>query len=227
MAALLLAWGNGATGPALAQEAGSHIVRPGPAQGPSGGLGAADSGRMALPAYAACLVEHDRAEIERVIARFPDEKEQTALWRLADADCLSSGELTMTDQLLRGALYAELYRRSYAYHAPSIAGASIDWWADTAAQEPAAANNFVALRQFAECLVQKHPEESRQLMLVPPRSRREDEALGAMTPDMGPCLVAGAELKFSKPVLEGLIAEALYRLSVKGAAAAGTSHASK
>ena len=182
---------------------------------------------MALPAFAACLVEHDQPEIERVIARFPDEKEHKALWRLADADCLSSGELTMTDQLLRGALYAELYRRSYSYHAPSISGAGIDWWADTTGQPDGDANNYVALRQFAECLVLKHPEESRQLMLVPPRSHREDEALGAMVPDMGPCLVAGVELKFSKPVVEGLIAEALYRLSVRGAAASAATHASQ
>lgn len=226
IAAFLLNCPNGAPAQ-LEAPTGSNIVRPGPARGPAGAASATDSGLVALPAFAACMIDHDQPAIERVIASFPDEREEKALWRLADSDCLSQGELRSTSRLLRGALYAELYRRSFSSRAPSLVSTSIDWVADAKGQLEAAAANYIALGQFAECLVLKHPEESRQLMLVPPRSQRESDALRAMMPDMGPCLAAGVEIKLSKPVVEALLAEALYRLSVKGAAATGATHASK
>jgi hypothetical protein len=223
IAAFLLSWSSGAAAQ-LEAPTGSNIVRPGPARGPAGAASATDSGLVVLPGFAACMIDHDRSAIERIIAGFPDEKEYRALRLLADSDCLSLGELQSTVRLLRGALYAELYRLSFASHAPSLAGASIDWPSDAKGQPEGDAATYVALGQFAECLVLKHPEESRQLMLVPPRSKRESDALGAMMPDMGPCLAAGVQIKLSKPVVEALIAEALYRLSVK--AAAGVTHAS-
>jgi hypothetical protein len=205
---------------------GSNILRARPAEAPDT-LGTAEAGRVALPEFAACLVDHDRPDVERIIAGFPDDKQSKALNRLAGDECLASGELTVTDRLLRGALYAELYRRSFTDRAPSIADATVDWSTDAAGQPAEEAGLYVALRQFAQCLVQKHSGESRQLMFVPPRSHREDDALRAMTPDMAPCLVQGAQIRFSKDVLEGLIAEVLYRLSVVGARVSATTPARK
>lgn len=191
-------------------------------QGPAGGLSAEDDLRKMLPAYAACLVEHDRPDVERILARFPDAANDKALGNLDLRDCLYNVEITISNVTLRGALYAELYRRTYRERQPDLHGVSIDWWAVAAGQDKDRANNYVGLRQFAECLVQKHPQESRALMLVPPRSKREEDAVRTMVPDMGACLAAGSEVHLNIELIEALVAEALYRLSAKAAAATAT-----
>ena len=67
------------------------------------------------------------------------------------------------------------------------------------------------LLTFTGCLVRKKPDLTRELVLAPVGSKQEQAALAQLTPFLSGCTYQGVTLRFTRPMLYGLIAEALYR----------------
>jgi len=73
---------------------------------------------------------------------------------------------------------------------------------------------------FGDCVATLDPAETRAFVLARPATAAENEAVAKLGASFGRCLAPGNEAKFSKTVLQGALAEALYRRSAASAASA-------
>ena len=69
----------------------------------------------------------------------------------------------------------------------------------------------VFLRQLGDCVIREKPAEAHAFVLALPYSDEESEALNGLMPALALCTPEGQTLKFSRPMLRGAIAEALYK----------------
>lgn len=69
----------------------------------------------------------------------------------------------------------------------------------------------VFLRQLSDCVIREKPVESHALIAARPYSKAETTALEAVMPALAACMPEGHTMKFSRPMLRGAIAEALYK----------------
>jgi hypothetical protein len=214
---------------AAAQDTGSIIPSRGRPASPEGGEDSAEAQRI-LVVFSRCVVLRNRRGVERFLALIPGSPDWSrAGARIATSDCLYNGQLRFQPPMFRGALYEALYRIDFrARPIPDLAAApAVDYaGADTASLNETQ-RGWVALQSFADCVVRAAPSAARALVLSGIGASEERRAFALVTPALGPCLVAGVELRFSRPVLRGLISESLYRLTaaaVRGSSAAsGTS----
>ncbi len=201
---------------ANAQDTGS-LIRKAPAQIPSGGaLDPADRGRLAMYRYAECVFGRGKKSVEAYLNTFPGSKEAHLIAnRLADDDCLSSGEMRFNEPLFRGSVYDLLYKDRFKKTGPSdfVEVAPIDYTIGKAAED-GGADTKIALRKVADCTVRKSPTVARQLVLSMIATRAETDAFNQMIPHMSACVTKDVTLKFSKSVFRGAVGEVLYRLSV-------------
>jgi hypothetical protein len=181
--------------------------------------------RRVLNDYATCLVKESERRVHEFLITFPGTAEARKIGAdIAESDCLYTGQLRFQPSLFRGSLYEALYSRDFAQKA------TIDFTAapalDYSVGKPSgdeAADGQVAIRNFADCVIRADPANARALTLSKVSSSEESRAFEALKPELSGCLTTGIELTFSKPVLRGLVAETLYRLTAASAAAAGQS----
>lgn len=209
---------GGLAAPSLAQweaETGSHIQKPAPADIPTNAMSEADRSRVAIMAFGQCVVLSQRSAVERVLALPPfDKATNRKLANLATSDCLRNGEISMPEAIMRGAVYRALYVADFGKAQPALPPAPIDYWQDVGGvSADAAAQEYVGLHQFGDCVVRRDPEHSRKFILSTVGSNGENAALAALVPELGPCVSAGSKLTFSKIMLTSALAEALYRES--------------
>lgn len=215
----------------LAQETGTHIRSAPRAEIPSAtNMSAVDKGRATLGLFAACIVDRTPGRARAYIGIFPGtEASSKAAKALATAECFVANGgceafMGFDERLLRGAIFAAFYRKTFKKKELQLDEVKTDYWPDTVGQVSASANEYVALRQFSDCVVHKDAPLSRALILAPVASDRERAALAALKPYFGPCMVEGLKVEFSKAMLFGLIAESLYRTSMAAAKASGEMH---
>ncbi|QDX27982.1 hypothetical protein FPZ54_19500 [Sphingomonas suaedae] len=111
---------------------------------------------------------------------------------------------------LRGALFVALYRAQFATRDPGISEAppvSVDGTGAPLARQ----QWFAAAYRFANCVTRSASNEARLVVLSPAGSKASLDAFQAMNDRMANCLGAGQQFAVSRPVLTGLLAEALYR----------------
>lgn len=188
------------------------------------GLGSADRARAMMVAYGECVVRLSRGTVERALAASPVGSQGRAVVdRIAYSECPRYGGLSSNPALMRGALFAALYRADFGAAAPAIADMRLDYSKDVGGTDTAERRQYVGLRQFAECVVRADPASSRAFVLAPVGSHEDKAAFAALGAHFAPCLTKGVELTFSKTVLAGLVAETLYRQSLAGAEMAAAS----
>lgn len=175
--------------------------------------------------YAACIVRRRRDGVVRFLAEPSGTDESRRLGdRIAIDDCLVDGELRFNASLFRGALYEALYKKDYSARPlpASFAGVPpIRYSAKDPATLTGRARSWLALNEFADCVVRATPGAVRALIASEVTSAAEAAAFRQVQPALGGCLTSGVELSFSRPVLRGLIAESLYRLTAAASAPAG------
>jgi hypothetical protein len=202
--------------PARAQEIGSLVKKYEPAEIPeTTKLNPADDARVAFDAYAACVIRYNPGKVRAALQLAIDDPAYTRM--LADAavdDCLMSGEIRFSMDRLRGALYTALYRSQFAHMAVPLGENPLFPYSAVLTSGSKEVQQHALLVAFADCVVRKNPSESRALVLGPTAKRQEAVALEGLTPILGTCMPQGATVHFSKAMLYGLIAEALYRESV-------------
>ena len=188
------------------------------------GLGSVDRARATMIAYGECAIRLNRGSVEQALAASPvGSTGRAVLDHIAYSECPHFGGLSANAMLMRGALFSALYRTDFAAAAPPLADMRLNYANDVGGTGTAERQQYVGLRQFAECVVRADPFSSRAFVLAPVGSAADRSAFVALASRFNPCLTKGVELTFSKTVLAGLIAETLYRQSLVGAEMAAAS----
>jgi hypothetical protein len=169
-----------------------------------------------LSMFSRCAVMRNRAGVRRFLQLIPGSNNwSNAGSRVATRDCRLDPNLRFQPTIYRGALYEALYKAEYASRPlPDIAAAPAVNYADA---RPSSLNApqqaWLALQSFGDCVVRAAPAAARTLVMTDVTTPPEGQAFGALMPSLGPCLPGGMELRFSRPVLRGLVSESLYRLT--------------
>ena len=210
----------GAT-PVLAQhpvemETGSHIPVPERARIPDDlHVSNVDRSRLVMSQFARCAVARNPAGVQRALRLPFGDSYEHAVSKLATEECLDSGMMKFKATLFRGALFAELYRsRDYAqkHDQPwKVSFDKISFDQEQLAKPGQEAAQWRLLMIFGNCVVGHDEANARTAIMQPTASALEEAALRALGPSFNACLPVGTTLTFSKPIIEGVLAEVLYR----------------
>lgn len=176
--------------------------------------------------FTQCLVSKDRPVAELLLKLPPlDPKSVAPFLKISSHPCHPKNTVTVIGPtFFRGGFYAALYKVDFAGAPGGIGATPIDFTTDVRGDTTLRAKQYVALRQFADCAVRREPAAARALVMAALESEAENQAFGALRPVLNSCMGEGASLAFSRAILIGLVAEALYREAQAAAAdvAAGT-----
>lgn len=189
-----------------------HIVGASPAEiSDKRSLSDMDRGRIAGAEFARCVAKRLPKRVDAALALPTAEAYQGAMAKLATNDCLANGKLRFNGGVLRGALFVELVRERSDAEARGSAWTRPFVPLDVKAQVERPEIQQAFLLRFADCVVRRSPEAARNVVLLPTASAAQEAALKQLRPDLGPCFPAGMTAKISKAMLEGALAEVLYR----------------
>ncbi len=178
-----------------------------------------DRARIALNAYAQCLVRYDRRQVEHALAAsVASAPSQAAMRGVAYDGCLFEGMLAIPVPVFRGALFGALYRRDYGPTSGGIGPRPLDFSQDGADVGEADGRRYVGLHRFADCVMRGAPSDVRTALFATPASTTEATTLSGLSPAMSNCVVAGLKLSFTRTMLIGLLAEVAYREARSAAA---------
>lgn len=157
---------------------------------------------------AACGVRN-KASLAESYAAQPGPAADNAYDRLLDG-CLRNGAPPLDPRLVRGSIYEAMYERDFASGGARTFDSVPPLAMPTQGTNPAFEG---ALLRFGECVVRAAPADARALLASEPGGGDETSAIAALNPRLSPCMTSGLTVTFSAPVLRGVIAEALYKLS--------------
>ena len=175
----------------------------------------AGEAQRVMKEYGACIVKKARRRAEAALTTFPNSKEfGQAMVKLASSECLMTGELRFKPILLRGSLFEALYNADFGSRPVDVTAVpAIDYFAGAEERESPGVRRQVAIRQFADCISRANPAGVHALILSRVGSDGETDGFRQVMPTASQCLTEGVELKLSRPILRGLVAETMYRLS--------------
>ncbi|HEY0027491.1 MAG TPA: hypothetical protein VGC35_06445 [Allosphingosinicella sp.] len=166
--------------------------------------------------FAECTLRRGRGSVERYLAAPIGGSEEAKLRkRILVDDCLGAGSLTLPLEVIRGALFEQLYLADFktAPVADLSAVPAIDYTIGYAQPIAPQASNGIALARFGDCVARTDPGNARSMLVNVPDSRGETAALQALKSRLGGCIPQGQKISFSRSVLRASIAEGLYRLA--------------
>jgi hypothetical protein len=198
-----------------AQETGSLIKRK-PAQIDSRDK---DATRKTLEIFSTCVLERAYGRAIKMVDMRIDVPEYVKQMNSISSgydDCLSGGDLSISNGLFRGGLFRALYMREFRLDgpvnfAPELATGYQDRYPQPYTDE---ARSSIAMMNFAECVSRADGANVRLLVGSVAGSSVETSAIQALAPKLGPCIAQGNQIRFSKPILKGALAEGIYRLSI-------------
>lgn len=204
--------------PSLAQrqleaETGSRIGIPERARIPTSlKLTDGQAAQITMNRFMTCVVQRSRKQAERFVALPPESAETSTMARsLATSECLHEGELRFQSRLMRGGAYQALYRADYGVAVP--ANLATRATVRPPAGQGAAAEQYGALLNVGDCVARVNAIATHDLLLSDPAAAAEATAISKLMPSLSACMPQGVTLRFSKPVLRGVLAEAAYRLA--------------
>lgn len=177
---------------------------------------------QAMADFARCVVSHRqrRQRAEQFLRTLPgDPTFQGAATNLSTSGCVptvAEGQTRMRFQpdLLRASLFSALYQRDYG-RAPAADLRAVpplviaDEFNGPTASVP---DSLVFTRTVSDCVARANAPAVHALLLTRISSREEQPALERVRPAVAQCLPAGRELRFSRSMLRGFLAEAMYKL---------------
>jgi hypothetical protein len=170
--------------------------------------------RVVMAQYSSCAVKTAKSQVERLLTLSPDSKQAKALeGHLLTNACPKFEMLSFDRTLLRGSLYRALYQRDFSAQAGPLSATPIDFAKDRTDPAQPAARQYIAMRKFAQCVIQSDADKARAFVLKPVESAEEKAALGALKPVLASCLQDGASVSLTKTMLSAALSEVLYRLS--------------
>ena len=174
--------------------------------------------RRTMREFGTCSVARAPGSAERFVGLPVDSPDAARfLPSVASPDCLGDGELHIPRPIIRGSLFEALYVRRFHRSGPvTFAGAApIDYAAGYSPPYSPAAANAIGMGQLGDCVVRADGEDAKTLILAIPATAEEDGAIAGLTAHLGPCVVKGQRITFSRSIIRAAIAEGLYRLSLQ------------
>lgn len=194
-------------GIALASSAGTALAGP---RSSGADLSAAPSveDRRVLLGFARCVVRHEPGRARTLIlGDYTSDAYRNGLRRLADAGnvCLPPGSRLRFGGVLLAGNLAETLLVGVAPR-----GTLANRVAFSAAVAPFRAYDQTEVASI--CVVRAAPAETEALLATAQGSAEETAALGAIMPQLAPCLASGVELRLNRSGLRAALALAAYRL---------------
>lgn len=169
--------------------------------------------------YARCIYDFDKRAVDRMLDQVPGTDAYTqAARRAAVNQCLATGDMRFQQSSLQGAAFIHKYRATFGRTVPKLSEAPFDYATLASSAPPAWKGSYLAYRRFGECVVRRDPIAARTLVMGPIGSASEANAIQTLNPSFSACIDAGANANFTKERITGVVAEALYRLSLPAAA---------
>jgi len=163
-------------------------------------------------AFGECEYRSHTASVRNYLALpYDDPGAYKQLKKLATSECLTNGVLTMPYAVMRGAMFRAAYRIEFRQPPAQLGEKAVDFSAFVTDATKPGSQRYLALMDFAQCVARADPTGSDALMRSQVGSAEERQAIDALVPKLGPCLLAGLTLNTNKGNIEALLSEALYR----------------
>jgi hypothetical protein len=168
-----------------------------------------------------CLAKHRPNQALAYLGTLPENKNiAKARKPMMEKQCLGRQSFNLTileldDNLLRAALFDALYSKRYT----SVVSADLSKLppANYAQELNASAEQLPKVinfqRKFGDCVVRQAVKEAHALISTPIWGDGEESKIAAVTPAMQRCLPPTANIKFSKTLLRGMLAESLFKFN--------------
>ena len=195
--------------PSMAQ---TILPRPGPATADRG-VSKGDSARRTMDAYAKCVLGRKRKFVLEALALPSGSLEQSqAFSKLVNDECIDSAELQFSEPAFRGSFYTALVRAKFARKDVSFRPEPVDYSRQPLPEGSSPPIPPVAqLLNFASCVLHKDSQNARNAIAAAAGSPKEDAAMAELSKVYGQCLYSDQQLRFTKGILKGVLAEAYYR----------------
>lgn len=177
---------------------------------------------QAMALYADCLVSIRglREKAERFVRLLPNNRAyKKSSLQLSVDDCVPySGygytELSVQPELLRAALFPALYQKDFGRSPPANLGKEpplvvSQEFDDIGSDVP---DLVFFMRLLGDCTARAVPADVHALLLTKVGGDAERPALGKVMPAVALCLSDKRQIKFSRGMLRGMLAEAMYKL---------------
>jgi len=200
----------GLVGAQTEKSTGSRIGRVAPATPPDNTrMADEDRALQTTFEYARCLVQTDEKTFRPLLSLEPKVLSEDQRDALSQPACLRYGELRMPQPILRGAIFRAFYLKDWSRRPAGEFGEPIDYFKFIDQQDK---GQFMAaaMLDFASCVIRADPANGRLFVSGIPGEPQFENALQQLVPQLGPCLPAGLEVRFSKSNLSAYFAEALY-----------------
>jgi len=170
--------------------------------------------------FAQCVIGRSprKADLDAYLRMSPNDPSYYKLGtKLAVSACVPtySGTVKMTFQpvLFRFSLYEARYRREFAKAAPPDVtnAAPLDLAKEFDTRGGPLPNEVIFLRALGNCVVRADPATSHALVMSRAYSDEEATLIAALKPSLAGCIPAQATMHFSRTMLRGGLAEALYK----------------
>jgi hypothetical protein len=170
--------------------------------------------------FGTCAVARDPSgSLEFVSTPIDSAQFAGVMKRVVTRDCLDLGGLQLQPLILRGSVFAALYKRDFRQAAPDLKLVPmVEYSAGYATPLSDAASNTVGLARLGDCIVRADAGAARELILNHPETPAEKRAIGQIAAVMPACIEKGRTIGFSRDMIRASVAEALYRLTAQAVA---------
>lgn len=135
---------------------------------------------------------------------------------LTKSGCVPSGtrQMRFQPELFRYSLFSALYARYFKKKSPESLEMRrrLDFASEFDQSRAIVSKIELASRSFGDCVARRNPADSHSLLLTTIHSGSERKMISKISPDLSACVSDGIELKFSRTVIRGILAEAMYKL---------------
>jgi hypothetical protein len=170
--------------------------------------------------FGTCAVKHDPSgSLEFVTTPIDTPQFASVMKRVVSPECLDLGGLQLQPLILRGSVFAALYKKKFERVAPDLKLVPmVEYSAGYATPLSDAASNAVGLARLGDCVVRADAGSARELVLNHPETPAESRAIGRIAAVMPGCIEKGRTIGFSRDMIRASVAEALYRLTAQAVA---------
>ena len=175
----------------------------------------------AMRDFAKCVVSSSKREAKALeFLKIPDgDPQQEVLGKaISVSGCAMPGsQMRFSGDLFSRAIYTALYGKYYKKTAPeNLVFETLDnYQSEFVTTGTPVQPSQIAFRTFADCTVKGDAAAAHRFALSEIKSKAEIAALPMVMEAMQQCLSKGSQLRFSRTVLKGLVAESLYKARQK------------
>lgn len=180
-------------------------------------VGSKAQAELALASFADCIVgtmggeEHARQYIAQT-GWNSGRNNRVSDSRFTDIACMDDNtRLEPEEPLFSRALAAALYKKHFGESDPPTEIQPSRTISEEFTAEGEALDDAVAIRFYGDCVVAATPVESHSFVMTEPASREERKAHRVLRDVLKECVDSDRKLKFSRPMLRGILAEALLK----------------